>query len=393
MHLVIDGTVLVPNGKGAAVYARNVLGAMHAALGPGRPDGPLAVDVSVLVREAALPIVRAVCEDWRIVPVDVASQLLWRLAGLPRKAHALRADLVHLLNEGPVGPMPAPFTLAVHELPHLNARRVPGGRRPLRDRLVRPLNERGALAACRRAAAVIPVSHATARDVVQEAGVPPNRVRVAANGVAREFFVGATAPYPETLPDLPARYVLLFATGDRREMIDEAVAAFVGVAGSVPIHLVVAGRVPPVLRARIDARLAAAALPDRVVYTDFLPDVAMPALYGRAAALLELSHYEGFGLQAAEAMAAGTPVVATAIPALLEVVGDAGLTVDPSHAARDAEAALLRLLGDATLHAELGRRSVERARTFTWERCAAESWRAIAEVLGTIRSARRASRD
>jgi glycosyltransferase involved in cell wall biosynthesis len=101
-----------------------------------------------------------------------------------------------------------------------------------------------------------------------------------------------------------------------------------------------------------------------------LPWVAVDALYRRASVCALVSHYEGFGLPALEALARGAPLVCSDGSALGEVVGDAALRVDP----RDTEAiasALTRVLDDHELEADLRRRGPLRARQFTWERCAA----------------------
>jgi glycosyltransferase involved in cell wall biosynthesis len=104
-------------------------------------------------------------------------------------------------------------------------------------------------------------------------------------------------------------------------------------------------------------------------------DPTLARWYGTAQALVLPSLNEGFGLPAAEAMACGTPVIGSAIPALTEVVGEAGLLADPRDTGQ-LVANMLRLLEDDDRRRELARRSVERARSFSW----AESARRHLEV-------------
>jgi hypothetical protein len=116
-----------------------------------------------------------------------------------------------------------------------------------------------------------------------------------------------------------------------------------------------------------------------VVPAGRVSDDELLALYRGAAAYLDASLFEGFGYQPLEAMACGTPVVASA--ASRGVVGEAGLLCDPADAQAQANA-LVRLLDEPGLAEELRRRGLERAREFTWERTAAQ----LADVLDEVAS-------
>jgi glycosyltransferase involved in cell wall biosynthesis len=101
----------------------------------------------------------------------------------------------------------------------------------------------------------------------------------------------------------------------------------------------------------------------------FVSNEELVRLYRSAIALVMPSHEEGFGLPAAEAMACGTAVITSLAPALVEITGDAALHVD----ARDVDAlahAMRRVANDAQLRERLASRGIERARAFTWKRCA-----------------------
>jgi glycosyltransferase involved in cell wall biosynthesis len=106
----------------------------------------------------------------------------------------------------------------------------------------------------------------------------------------------------------------------------------------------------------------------------------LPGLYNCATCLAHPAWYEGFGLTPLEALASGTPVVASAASSIPEVVGEAGLLVDPG----DVEGwtvALDRVLGDPTLREELRERGLRRAAGFRWSRAAAGTWQVIDAVL------------
>jgi glycosyltransferase involved in cell wall biosynthesis len=109
-------------------------------------------------------------------------------------------------------------------------------------------------------------------------------------------------------------------------------------------------------------------------------DADLAALYRGASAFLDTSLFEGFGYQVLEAMAAGTPVIASDTTSIPEVVGDAGLLCPPRDA--DAFADALRLvLDDGELAARLRAKGLARAAEFTWERTARELADAVDEAL------------
>jgi glycosyltransferase involved in cell wall biosynthesis len=97
-------------------------------------------------------------------------------------------------------------------------------------------------------------------------------------------------------------------------------------------------------------------------------DEDLPALYAAARVLIYPSHHEGFGLPPLEAMACGTPVIASNRTSLPEVTGDAGLLIDPT----DPEALLraLEQVNDERVRIELVHRGLDRAKSFSWERTA-----------------------
>jgi glycosyltransferase involved in cell wall biosynthesis len=104
------------------------------------------------------------------------------------------------------------------------------------------------------------------------------------------------------------------------------------------------------------------------------------ALYQEAAVLVHASRYEGFGLQVAEAMACGVPVVCSNAGALPEVAGHAAILLDPDDVPGFAEA-VRRVLASPEVAASMVARGLEQARQFTWERTARETV-ALYEELG-----------
>lgn len=107
----------------------------------------------------------------------------------------------------------------------------------------------------------------------------------------------------------------------------------------------------------------------RIKFTGYLPDADLSALYSGAIAFVYPSLYEGFGLPPLEAMQCGTPVITSNTSSLPEVVGDAGILIDPQHE-DDLCQAIFNVAQDAHLRANLSRRAVQRASHFNWKKCA-----------------------
>ncbi len=121
-------------------------------------------------------------------------------------------------------------------------------------------------------------------------------------------------------------------------------------------------------------------LTDHVRLLGFVPDERLFAFYSRAVALIYPSLQEGFGFPPLEAMASGCPVVVSNTSSLPEVVGEAGLLVDPQDSAQIA-AALRRILTDETLAGHLRQAGLAQARQFSWDRCARETVAVYRQVL------------
>jgi glycosyltransferase involved in cell wall biosynthesis len=120
------------------------------------------------------------------------------------------------------------------------------------------------------------------------------------------------------------------------------------------------------------ARVEELGLQDRVRFTGYVPEEEKALWYNAATCFCYPSLYEGFGLPPLEAMACGVPVVTSNVSSLPEVVGEAGLTVDPLDSAALSEA-LRRVLADSGLRSELAAQGMAQARQFTWTEAARQT--------------------
>lgn len=214
-------------------------------------------------------------------------------------------------------------------------------------------------------------------EVLSHFGLDPARVTTVPLGVSGEFVPLGEGEARAGLQSLGLRhgeYFLAVGTLEPRKNLATVVSAFSRLAPNArrATPLVIAGmsgwgrdRVPASLAAMLDAGEA------RLL--GYVGQEKLPALYSGARLFLYPSLYEGFGLPPLEAMACGVPVVASRAASLPEVVGDAGVLVEPRDEAAIANA-MQRALEDAAWRNGLGQRGLERARAFTWRRCAEQTF-------------------
>jgi glycosyltransferase involved in cell wall biosynthesis len=166
-------------------------------------------------------------------------------------------------------------------------------------------------------------------------------------------------------------YLLTVGALQPRKNIERVIDAFAQLrSNGLPHQLAVVGAKAWKTTATFQ-RAAALGDPNALVLTGYVDDADLPALYSGADCFVFPSLYEGFGLPPLEAMACGTPVVASRASSLPEVIGEAGLLVPPTEVTAIA-GAIGRVLAEPAYAAMLRERGRQRAATFTWERAAAE---------------------
>jgi glycosyltransferase involved in cell wall biosynthesis len=220
-------------------------------------------------------------------------------------------------------------------------------------------------------AAIVAVSEFTKSQVISLLGVPADRVHVVHHGIRK-------LAYP---PIAREKMILNVGAIQTRKNLLRLVEAFETVDPSY--RLVLAGSQgfgAPEILARIEKSLAR----ERISVLGYVSNADLAAWYARATVFAFPSLDEGFGMPVLEAMAAGTPVVASNSSALPEVAGDAALLVDPEDT--EALAAALRsLIERKSLQGELSSRGSQRAGIFTWENAVRRTWDVYRKVLETRR--------
>jgi glycosyltransferase involved in cell wall biosynthesis len=273
------------------------------------------------------------------------------------------ADVFHgVLNVAPLF-CPIPSLITIHDLAFLS---LPQTFR----RVNRAYLTWATRVSARRAARILAVSEATKSEIVRLLGVPPEKIVVTYDACDVRF----GPPEPARLAafrmraGLPEQFILFLGTLEPRKNLPTLLEAYAQIAGSTEAPLIIGGG-KGWLYDEIFAKAAALNLRDRIRFVGYI-DTADQALWYAAATVFAFpSLYEGFGMPLLEAMACGTPVVTSDRSSMPEVVGDAAITVDPTDP--DAlGAALLRLLRDHDLRADMRERGLRQARRFSWRETA-----------------------
>jgi glycosyltransferase involved in cell wall biosynthesis len=307
---------------------------------------------------------------------------------LPRLLNSLRVDLTHIpFHRVPLF-MPRPYVVTVHDLGSLFFDDASGALHAARTlRLRRGLE---------RAERIIAVSGATQRDVVNLVPDVEARVRLIYSApdpqfLARRLPSDARSGGPEAaarerariLERYQIRYPFLLYAGSIRPQknIPRLIEAFAVARNSLERHeqykelykdlrLIVIGdeisRHPDVRRAVIQSRVESC-----VRFLGFIPFDTLRIFHELAVAFVFPSLYEGFGLGPLEAMASGTPVIASAVSSLPEVVGGAAMLVNPENVF-DIARGITEVLTSEELRREMIAKGRKQAASFSWDRTARE---------------------
>jgi glycosyltransferase involved in cell wall biosynthesis len=363
MRIAYDATAIPRLMAGAAVYTYELARALAAV---DRDN-----EYVIFARGDHFDDLPASRPGLRVLKVRAKSRpirLLWEQIVLPwsaRGGRRLRIDVLHSPHHTtPLLPCGCRRVVTFHDLTFfLLPERYPTTRRLYFQTITR--------LSARVADAVIVPSEAVRADVVRILGVPPGRLfaipeaagpafrpqdTVAVEAVRRRY--GLEGPFVLSVGSLEP--------GKNRERLLQAFARLR--ARGLAHTLVVAGQ--RAWRYEGEQPLAQRlGLADSVRFLGHVPQADLPALYSAADLFAFPSLYEGFGLPALEAMACGTPVVASNVSAVPEVVGDAALQVSPLDVGALADA-MERLLRDERLRADLRERGLKRAAEFSWEKAA-----------------------
>jgi glycosyltransferase involved in cell wall biosynthesis len=241
----------------------------------------------------------------------------------------------------------------------------------------------------KRAARILTLSEHTRRDMIETYGTSPERIT--AIPLAAPSYFGRVREERELqrvrhIYGIEGDYILCVSSIQPRKNLPRLVRAYESLRnkrgpGKLP-KLVLVGKCAwlydETLRSIEEGRMK-----DSIILTGYVPQSDLPALYSGSICFVYPSYFEGFGLPPLEAMKCGTPVIAGNRTSLPEVVGDAGILVDPFDVNAIA-AAIERLVDDPDLRQQLSVKGVARSRLFDWNETARRTLNIYEQVVGGL---------
>ncbi len=224
-----------------------------------------------------------------------------------------------------------------------------------------------------RADKIITDSKSTKEDIIKILKIKPEKIAVCHLGVNNDFRSDIGLEEIKKVKDkyqLPENYFLHVGTIEPRKNIISAIKAVESL--EQDINFIIAGGSGWKSQEVIEA--VKSSKKSRVI--GYIEEKDKPALYGGAKALIYPSYYEGFGLPVIEAMACGCPVIAGNRSSLPEVIGEAGIMINPYNW-QELKSAMEELLNNEKLRLILREKGLNQVKQFTWEKCAEKTYQII----------------
>lgn len=362
-HVVIDARRIRDFGIGT--YIRNLIHGLSRLEHGNR--------YTLIIPSNDVPEIQGLGSNFATAIYPHADTEVMHNIAFPKFLRTLQGNLYHIPLNSVAWWMPQPYVLTIHDMSTL----LFPSHRSFRNRMHEQRYRRGAL----RAACVISVSNSTRRDVETVLHVPPSRIRTIYSAPDPAFTEEADGHEQDSLTlerySIRKPFILYAGTIRPQKNIPRLIEAFAVLRGELENHeefrdlrLVIIGdelsRYPGVRRAVVSSRVE-----NFVRFLGFVPRETLRVFYRAAAAFAFPSLYEGFGLAPLEAMACGTPVVASNLPSLVEAVGDAAELVSPDNVF-DIARGIRDVLLDQDRREALIAAGLAQSRRFHWDNTARE---------------------
>lgn len=230
---------------------------------------------------------------------------------------------------------------------------------------------------------ILTISEASKRSFVEVMGVPEEKITVTLLAAEQIFHDPVPATQRKAVAEkysLPADYVLAVGTLEPRKNLRTLLEAYATLKSDQRQPLVVVGGQGWSFD-QTKALIGELGLTQEVIFTGYVPDEDLPAIYAGSTVFVFPTHYEGFGIPVAEAMAVGVPVICSNTSSVPEVAGDAARMFDPKNVKELAEA-LQEVLGSSRIQKQMAADSKRQGQKFSWVETARQTHAVYERVLG-----------
>ena len=342
--LLINLAVLFDRPTGIATYAQNVVKSL-SSLDPTLLSAPKLGNF----RYYSIPN--------NMTPAQGSKghlrRLLWTQWQLPQIYKQLKASLIYApIPEAPLYSK-CRYVVMCHDLIPL---RFPRATSPLTNyfRYIVPR-------VLEQAEHIICNSEATAKDIVDFYGIATSKIAPILLGYDTANF------YPRTVSSKIAHpYFLYLGRQDPYKNLAGLISAFAAIPNK-DYHLAIAGSTDSRYTPQLQQQAQELGVEARIIWLDYLDYQELPVVISNAIALVFPTLWEGFGLPALEAMACGTPVITSNLASLPEIIGDAGILIDPYDTAA-ITSAMVNIGADLEMRSQLSQLSIQQAQKFSWHR-------------------------
>lgn len=217
---------------------------------------------------------------------------------------------------------------------------------------------------------IITISENSKKDIMRLLGVSKEKITVTHLGIERKFKPLKDKRHLNEIRNkyrLPRKFILFVGTIEPRKNLPALIEAYHAVAQKIDISLVIAGQIGWKYADVFEA-IRKYSLQKQVIFTGYVDDNDLPALYNLAEVFVYPSLYEGFGFPVLEAMASGCPVITSSTSSLPEITGNAAILIDPMDIMSITKAILKTVL-NKKMRLDMVERGLGQAKKFSWKNC------------------------
>lgn len=267
--------------------------------------------------------------------------------------------------------------ITIHDLAHFRYPECFGKFERIRSKILIPLN-------AKKADGIVTVSNYSKQDIIRALHIPSKKIEITHDGANENFKpIEDNEAIVNTLRSygIKGNYILSVGRLDPRKNLIRLIKAFSKLKKEMKIShkLIIVGSKEYLFSDSEIERVSSKFKRD-IIMTGYVPTALLPVFYSSADVLVYPTLFEGFGLPCLEAMKCGCPVVSSNTSSIPEVVGDAGILINPTDIF-DISAAIYKVINDPKLRSEMRRKGLQRAKSFSWDETARRTLEIYNKIL------------